>query len=158
MMEVIHKGRSWAELSQLIQNDTATGQACCDKRTQVRTVGSAKVNISKEARESQKIAHQLVRKGDELLAEKVRQLKEIIAKGEYEIDPREVAKSIIRTETSWHFEKSKVQSMNIDPTTFLTLTEEEIAAGEKIVDNMEDQKKPVVALYVVALSQQIDAE
>ena len=129
MMEVIHKGRSWAELSQLIQNDTATGQACRDKGTQVRlTVGSAKVNISKEARESQ------VRKGDELLAEKVRQLKEIIAKGEYEIDPREVAKSIIRTETSWHFEKSKVQSMNIAPATFLTLTEEEIAAGKKIVD------------------------
>ena len=135
MMEVIHKGRSWAELSQLIQNDTATGQACRDKRTQVRlTVGSAKVNISKEARESQKIAHQLVRKGDELLAEKFRQLKEIIAKGEYEIDPREVAKSIIRAEISWHFEKSKVQSMNIDLTAFLTLTEEEIAAGEKIVD------------------------
>lgn len=142
MMEVIHKGRSWAELSQLIQNDTATGQACRDKRTQVRlTVGSAKVNISKEARESQKIAHQLVRKGDELLAEKVRQLKEIIAKGEYEIDPREVAKSIIRAEISWHFEKSKVQSMNIDPTTFLTLTEEEIAAGEKIVDQHGGSKE-----------------
>ena len=135
-MEVIHKGRSWAELSQLIQNDTATGQACRDKGTQVRlTVGSAKVNISKEARESQ------VRKGDELLAEKFRQLKEIIAKGEYEIDPREVAKSIIRTETSWHFEKSKVQSMNIDPTTFLTLTEEEIAAGEKIVDQHGGSKE-----------------
>ncbi len=141
-MQVIHKGRSCAEFSQLLKNDTATGQACRDKRTQVRlTLGSAKVNISKESRESQKIAHRLVGKGDELLAEKVRQLKEIIAQGEYKIDPREVAKSIIRTEISWHFEKSKVQSMNIDLTAFLALIEEEIAAGEKIVDQHGGSKE-----------------
>ena len=131
MMEVIHKGRSGAELSQLIQ---AAGQAGRDKRTEVGlTVESAKVNISKKAREPQRIAQQLARKGDELLAEKVRQFKEIIARGEYEIDPREVAKSIIRTEISWHLEKSKVQSMNIHLTELLALTEEEIAAGEKMM-------------------------
>ena len=132
-MEVIHKGRPGTELSQLIQNGKAAGQAGRDKRTEVGlTVESAKVNISKEAREPQRIAQQLARKGDELLAEKVRQIKEIIAKGEYEVDPREVAKSIIRTEISWHLEKSKVQSMNIDLTELLALTEEEIAAGEKM--------------------------
>ena len=130
-MEVIHKGRSGAELSQLIQ---AAGQAGRDKRTEVGlTVESAKVNISKKAREPQRIAQQLARKGDELLAEKVRQFKEIIARGEYEIDPREVAKSIIRTEISWHLEKSKVQSMNIHLTELLALTVEEIAAGEKMM-------------------------
>ena len=132
-MELIHKGRPGAELSQLIQNGKATGQAGRDKRTEVGlTVESAKVNVSKEAREPQRIAQQLARKGDELLAEKVRQLKEIITKGEYEVDPREVAKTIIRTEIAWHLEKSKVQSMNIDLTELLALTEEAIAAGEKM--------------------------
>jgi flagellar biosynthesis anti-sigma factor FlgM len=133
MMELIHKGRPGAELSQLIQNGKATGQAGRDKRTEVGlNVESAKVNVSKEAREPQRIAQQLARKSDELLAEKVRQLKEIITKGEYEVDPREVAKTIIRTEIAWHLEKSKVQSMNIDLTELLALTEEEIAAGEKM--------------------------
>jgi flagellar biosynthesis anti-sigma factor FlgM len=121
MMEVIHKGRPGTELSQLIQNGKAADQAGRDKRTEIGlTVESAKVNISKEAREPQRIAQQLARNGDELLAEKVRQVKEIIAKGEYEVDPREVAKSIIRTEISWHLKKSKVQSMNIDLTAFVS--------------------------------------
>jgi len=132
-MEVIHKGRSGANLSQLIQNGKAAGQAGRDKRTEVGLTGvSAKVNISKDAREPQRIVQQLARKGDELLAEKVRQVKEIIAKGEYGVDPREVAKSIIRTEISRHLEKSKVRSMNIDLTELLALTEEEIAAGGKM--------------------------
>ena len=152
-MEVIHKRRSGTELSQLIQNGKPAGQAGRDKRTEIGPpIESAKVNISKEAREPQRIAQQLARKGDELLAAKVRQVKEIIAKGEYEVDPREVAKSIIRTEISWHLEKSKVQSMNIDLTELLALIEEEIAAQG------EEQKKTVVAWDVVALSQQIDAE
>jgi flagellar biosynthesis anti-sigma factor FlgM len=133
MMEVIHKRRPGTELFRLIQNGKAAGQAGRDKRTEVGpTVQSAKVNISKEAREPQRIAQQLARKGDDLLAEKVRQVKEMIAKGGYEVDPREVAKSIIRTEISSHLEKSKVQSMNIDLTELLALTEEEIAAGKKI--------------------------
>ena len=135
-MEVIHKGCPGTELSQLMQNGKAVGQAGCDKRTEIGlTVESAKVNISKETREPQRIAQQLAPKGDELLAEKVRQVKEIIAKGEYEVDPREVAKSIIRTEISWHLEKSKVQSMNIDLTELLALTEEEIAAGDAFPTN-----------------------
>ena len=141
-MEVIHKGHSVAELFELIQNGKTADQAARNQRTEVGpTVASAKVNISRDAWEPQRIAQQLVRKRDERLAEKVRQLKEIIAKGEYEIDPREVGKSSIRTETSWHFEKSKVQSMNIDPTAFLTLTEEEIASGEKIVEQHGGSKE-----------------
>jgi flagellar biosynthesis anti-sigma factor FlgM len=133
MMELIHKGRPGAEISQLIQNGKTTAQAGRDERTEVGlSVNSAKVNISKEAREPQRIAQQLARNGDEVLAEKVIQLKEIITKGEYEVDPREVAKSIIRTEIAWHLEKNKVQSINIDLTELLALTEEEIATREKI--------------------------
>ena len=107
-MEVIHKRRSGTELSQLIQNGKPAGQAGRDKRTEVSPpILSAKVTISKKAREPQRITEPLARKGDELLAAKVRQVKEIIAKGEYEVDPREVAKSIIRTEISRHLEKVK---------------------------------------------------
>ena len=63
-MEVIHKGRPGTELSQLMQNGKAAGQAGCDKRTEIGlTVESAKVNISKEAREPQRIAQQLAPQG-----------------------------------------------------------------------------------------------
>lgn len=130
-MEVIHKGRSGTELSQLIQN--AAGQAGRDKRTEVNPpVLSTKVTVSKKAREPQTITELLARKGDKRLAAKVRQIKEIIAKGGYQVDPREVAKSITRTVISRHLAKSKVQSMNIDLTELLVLTKEEIAAGEKM--------------------------
>lgn len=131
-MEVIHKGRSGTELSQLIQN--AAGQAGRDKRTEVNPpVLSTKVTVSKKAREPQTITELLARKGDKRLAAKVRQIKEIIAKGgDYQVDPREVAKSITRTVISRHLAKSKVQSMNIDLTELLALTKEEIAAGEKM--------------------------
>jgi len=48
--------------------------------------------------------------------------------------------------------------MNIDLTELLALTEEELRRGKKGGANMQDQKKPVAAWNVVALSQQIDAE
>ena len=128
-MEAIHKRRSATELSQLIQNGKPAGQAGRDKRTEVSSpILSAKVTISKKAREPQRITEPLARKGDGLLAAKVRQVKETIAKGEYKVDPREVAKSIIRTEISWHLKKSKVRSMNIDLTELFALIEEKIAA------------------------------
>jgi flagellar biosynthesis anti-sigma factor FlgM len=133
MMKVTHEGRAGRHLSQLIQNDKAAGQTDRDKRTEVGlTVESAKVNICKGARELQRITDLRTRKGGELRAEKVRQVKEIIAKGEYEVDSREVAKSIIRTEVSRRLEKSKVQTMNIDPTELFALIEKELAVAEKI--------------------------
>ena len=132
-MKVTHEGRAGKHLSQLIQNDKTAGQTGRDKRTEVDpTVESAKVNIYKGARELQRMTDLLTRKGDELRAEKVRQVKEIIAKGEYEVDSREVAKSIIRTEVSRRLEKSKVQTMNIDPTELFALIEKELAVAEKI--------------------------
>lgn len=104
-MKVTHKGPSEADLSQLIQNDKAVDRVRRDKRSEVGQSGeSAKINISQEARELQRIA-ELARKGDELRAEKVQHLKQVIAKGEYEIDAQEVAKSIVRSEVSRHLEK-----------------------------------------------------
>ena len=68
-MEVIHKRRSGTELSQLIQNGKPAGQAGRDKRTEVSPpILSAKVTISKKAREPQRITEPLARKGDGLLA------------------------------------------------------------------------------------------
>ena len=132
-MKVTHEGRAGRHLSQLIQNDKAAGQTDRDKRTEVGpTIESAKVNICKGARELQRITDLLTHKGDELRAEKVRQVKEIIAKGEYEVDSREVAKSIIRTEVSRRLEKGKIQTMNIDLTQLFAVIEEEIALGEEI--------------------------
>src|SRR5262245_51506835 len=101
MMKVTHEGRAGRHLSQLMQNAKAAGQTDRDKRTEVgSTLESGKVSICKGARELQRITDLLHRKGDKLRAEKVKQVKEIIAKGEYEVDSREVAKSIIRTEVS----------------------------------------------------------
>src|SRR5882724_7008218 len=159
MMKFTHKGRAGTALSQLIRNDKAAGQTGRDRKTEVGpTVESTKVNISKKARELQRIAELLARKADDLRAEEIKHLKQIIAKGEYEVDAQKVAKSIIRNEVSRHLEKSKVQSMNIDLTELFALIEEEVAVGKQLRRNVEQQKKTVVAWDVIALSQQIDAQ
>jgi anti-sigma28 factor (negative regulator of flagellin synthesis) len=133
MMKIPHKGRPGTDLFRLIQNDKTASQFGRDKRSEVGpTVESAEVDISKKAREPQKIPARLARKSDELLAEAVSQIKEIIAKGEYEVDPREVAQSIIRAEVSRLLEKSKLQSMNMDLMELFSLAEGRIAMGEKI--------------------------
>jgi flagellar biosynthesis anti-sigma factor FlgM len=127
-MEVIHKSCLNAELFLLIDSKTAD-QPFRDKRTRViTTVDSPEVSVSKEAGQPQRIARRLARKSDYRVAEKVRQFKEIIAKGEYQVDPREVAKSIIHSEISRQLERSKVRSIHMDLTELLTLTEEEIVA------------------------------
>ena len=104
-MKVTHKGPAEADLSQLIKKDSAVDRVRSDKASDVGQSGeSAKIKISQEARELQRIA-ELARKGDELRADKVKQLKQAIAKGEYEIDAQEVAKSIVRSEIARHLEK-----------------------------------------------------
>jgi flagellar biosynthesis anti-sigma factor FlgM len=94
-MKVTHKGPAAADLFQLVQNARAVGRVRRDEGAEVgQTAESA---ISKEARESQRIA-ELARQGDELRAEKVKRVKEMIAKGKYEVDALEVAKSILRAQ------------------------------------------------------------
>jgi anti-sigma28 factor (negative regulator of flagellin synthesis) len=154
-MKVIHAGRTAPDLSQLIQNNSATGQTGRDKRIAVsKTRELTKLNISK-ARELKRIA-ELARKG-ELRAEKVRQVKEIIAKGEYKFDFQEVAKRIIRTEILRHLKKNEIRSMNIDLTELGSFIEVEIAVAGELRRNLEGQKKAVLAWDLVALSQRIDA-
>jgi flagellar biosynthesis anti-sigma factor FlgM len=155
-MKVTHAGRTAPDLSQLIQNNSATGQTDRDKTIAVsETRERTKLNISK-ARALKRIA-ELARKGDELRAEKVRQVKEIIAKGEYKFDFQEVAKRIIRTEVLRHLEKNEIQSMNIDLTELGSFIEVEIAVAGELRRNLESQKKAVLAWDLVALWQRIDA-
>ena len=90
-----------------------------------------KVNNFREAREPHNIAQRLAREGYELRAEKVSQIRRLIAKGEYEVDPREVAKSIVRAEISGHVQRTKVQSINIVLEALLALTEEGSCSAEK---------------------------
>jgi len=99
-MKITQRGPADADLSQLVQNDKAVNQVRQNSEPKVQQSGeSARVNISKEARELQRIA-ELANTGDELRAQKVNHIKEQIAKGDYHADPQEVSKSIIRSEVS----------------------------------------------------------
>jgi anti-sigma28 factor (negative regulator of flagellin synthesis) len=94
-MKVTHKGPADADRFQLVPNTSAVGGVRRDKGARVGQTGES--SIFKEARESQRIA-ELARQGDELRAEKVKRVKEMMAKGKYEIDAKEVAKSILRAQ------------------------------------------------------------
>lgn len=99
-MKIIQRGPTDADLSQRIQNDKIAGEVRRNIGPKTEQSGdSSKVNISKEARELQRVA-ELALKGDELRTEKVKQLKEQITNGAYNPDPQEVSKSIVRSEVS----------------------------------------------------------
>ena len=104
-MKINQRGPTDADLSQRIQNDKLASQVRRDTGPKTQQGGeSTKVNISKEARELQRIA-ELARTGDELRAQKVNQIKEQMTKGDYNPDAQEVSKSIIRSEVSQILEK-----------------------------------------------------
>src|SRR5713101_7521698 len=99
-MKIIQRGPTDTDLSQHLKSDKTVNQEQRDADPKVQQSGeSAKVNISKEARELQRIS-ELARTGDELRAQKVKQIKEQIDKGQYQTDSKEVSKSIIRSEVS----------------------------------------------------------
>ena len=133
MMEFTHERRSGTDLSQLIQYYKTAAQAGLDKRAEVNPASeSGEVNIFKKAQAPHRISKRLACKDDKFLGEKFRRVKELIAKGEYKFDLREIAKSILRTEISRHLEKSKGQLARIDWTELFAPTEAKIAAGKKI--------------------------
>ncbi|HEY7164361.1 MAG TPA: flagellar biosynthesis anti-sigma factor FlgM [Candidatus Binatia bacterium] len=99
-MKITHRAPTDADLSQRIQNDKVTAQVRPERNQETQSSGdSTKVNISKEGRELQRIA-ELARTGDEIRAQKVQQLKEQIAGGDYKVDAKDVSKSIVRSEVS----------------------------------------------------------
>jgi flagellar biosynthesis anti-sigma factor FlgM len=98
-MKITHRGPADTDVSKLVQNDKSVGQKQAAEAKTQHSAESAKVNISQQARDLQKIA-ELARTGDELRAEKVRLIKEQVASGEYKAAPQEVAKSILRSEVT----------------------------------------------------------
>ena len=104
-MKINQRGPTDGDLSQRIQNDKLASQVRRDTGPKAQQAGeSTRVNISKEARELQRIA-ELARTGDELRAQKVNQIKEQMTKNDYNPDAQEVSKSIIRSEVSQILEK-----------------------------------------------------
>jgi negative regulator of flagellin synthesis FlgM len=104
-MKITHRGPADADLSKLVQNDKNVGHARKEGESKAGQAGqSSKVNISKQARELQRIA-ELARQGDDLRAEKVKQIKEQIARGDYQVDSKDVSKDIVRSEIARLFEK-----------------------------------------------------
>lgn len=99
-MKIIHKGPTDPNLSQLVKNEKTVTPARPSEENRVERTGeSARISISPEARELQKVVA-LAKAGDEIRADKVKDLKELIAKGEYQVEAIEVAKSMIRSEVS----------------------------------------------------------
>jgi flagellar biosynthesis anti-sigma factor FlgM len=98
-MKITHRGPADTDISQLVHNDKAVGQKQTAETKTQHGGESAKINISQQARDLQKIA-ELARAGDEMRAQKVRLIKEQIAAGEYNPASDEVAKSILRSEVT----------------------------------------------------------
>jgi flagellar biosynthesis anti-sigma factor FlgM len=98
-MKITHRGPADTDISQLVHNDKSVGKKQTAEAKTQHGGESAKVNISQQARDLQKIA-ELARTGDELRAQKVRLIKEQMASGEYNAAPDEVAKSILRSEVT----------------------------------------------------------
>ena len=104
-MKITQKGPADADLTQLVKNDKVAGPGRGDADTKAQQSGeSATVNISAEARQLQRIA-ELARAGDNLRAEKVKNIKEKINQGTYEADSTDVSTSIIRSEVARLLEK-----------------------------------------------------
>ena len=104
-MKITHRGPADADLSKLINNDKTVKPAGAGAESKVKESGaSAKVDISPDARKMQRVA-ELAKKGDELRAEKVKQIKEQVEQGTYEVGSEDVAKSILRSEVSRLMEK-----------------------------------------------------
>jgi flagellar biosynthesis anti-sigma factor FlgM len=98
-MAITQKGSADLELSRLAQNDKAM-QSLHEYDAKVRQGGEcAKIDISPEARKLQRVA-ELARAGDQLRVDKVKQIKEQINADRYQVDSKEVAKSIARNEVS----------------------------------------------------------
>ena len=104
-MNITQKGPADPELAQLVSNDNEMGSAGREVDVKAQPSGeSAEVDISPEARKLQRVA-ELARTGDQLRAEKVKQIKEKIAADQFQVDSKEVAKSIARSELSRLLEK-----------------------------------------------------
>src|SRR5262245_9157131 len=100
-MKIADKGPVDINVSQLVRGDAAATsvRGKGDSKGIERSADAAQVSISAEARKLQQVVT-LAAHGDDLRAEKVRQLKEQIAQGTYHVEAADVAKDIARSEIS----------------------------------------------------------
>jgi len=99
-MKITPKGPPDADLSQSVQNDKAVGSVRREGESKVQENSApAKVEISEAARELQYIAD-LARTGDELRSEKVAVINQQVSAGQYQVESKEVAQSILRSEVA----------------------------------------------------------
>jgi flagellar biosynthesis anti-sigma factor FlgM len=98
-MKITQRGPADTDVSSSIQNEKAVESRKTGEARSESSSAFATVNISREARELQQIA-ELSQTGDELRAEKMRQVKQQVLSGEYHVKADEVAKSILRSEVS----------------------------------------------------------
>ncbi|HEY7320398.1 MAG TPA: flagellar biosynthesis anti-sigma factor FlgM [Candidatus Binatia bacterium] len=131
MMEAFGKRRTAGDLSPLLKNGKAGYRGGTSKGTGVALpLASANVDISKENRVQGRISLQPARNHDEFRTEKLRHLKTMILKGEYDVDPRKVARSFLRAAISWPVEKRLIQSIIVELTEIVSLAEQETVAGD----------------------------
>ncbi|HEY2919241.1 MAG TPA: flagellar biosynthesis anti-sigma factor FlgM [Candidatus Binatia bacterium] len=106
-MKITEKGPADVDLSELMQNDKVVGSVRREEDAKVRQDGeSAKVDIFSKARKLQRVT-ELACKGDQLRADRVRQIKKQIKTDQHQVDSKEVAKSIVRSEVSRLLDKKK---------------------------------------------------
>lgn len=101
-MRIADKGPVDINIAQLGRGEPAvpTVRSQKDEKGHTEQTGNvAQVSISTEARKLQKVAT-LAERGDDMRAEKLRQLKEQIDNGTYHVEAADVAKSIARHEVS----------------------------------------------------------
>ena len=104
-MKIIQKGTADTDLAQLVKNDKLAGPRRGSAEAKTKESGdSATVSISAEARQLQRVA-ELAGAGDNLRAEKVKNIKEKVQHGAYQVDSTEVSKSIVRSEIARLLEK-----------------------------------------------------
>lgn len=96
-MKILQRGPAESDISQLVHNEKSVAQKKAAELKYQQSGESTKVDISKEARDLQRVA-ELARAGEELRADKIRQIKEQVVAGEYHVESKDVAKSILRSE------------------------------------------------------------
>src|SRR5215831_10088048 len=98
-MRIADKGPIDTNISPAVRGESAVSgvRGKSADRQVAKKDAAAQVSISAEARKLQKVVA-LAGRGDEMRAEKVRQLKEQIANGTYHVDAKDVAKSMTRHE------------------------------------------------------------
>ena len=104
-MKLIPRGPADTDVSQLVQNDEAVNSARREADSNFPQGGeSTRIDSYEQAYSLQRVT-ELARIGDQLRADKVRQLKAQIVAGQFQVDSEETAKSILRSEVSSLLEK-----------------------------------------------------